>query len=154
MKILLPVDGSEYSNKAVGEVVRRPWPFGTQVEVLSVAQPVPEFPDTQLMGHTVYLDSLERETKRAQKNVAETAATITQAAPQLAVTTKVLEGTPKEEILREATAWDADLIVMGSHGYGAAMRFLMGSISHAVALHAPCSVEIVRPRKTVPSAKS
>ena len=154
MKVLLPVDGSEYSNKAVSEVVRRPWPEGTQVEVLSVAQPVPEFPDTQLMGHTVYLDSLEREMKRAQASVTEAAAAIARAFPQLDVTTKVVDGEPKAEILREATSWDADLIVMGSHGYGAAMRFLMGSISHAIALHAPCSVEIVRSRKTAPPAKS
>ena len=153
MKILLPVDGSEFSGKAVEELMRRPWPEGSQVEVLSVAQPVPEFPDTQLMGHTVYLDSLEREMKRAQTNVTEAVAAITRATSHLDVTTKVVEGEPKAEILREATGWDADLIVMGSHGYGAAMRFLMGSISHAVALHAPCSVEIVRPRKTAQPAK-
>ena len=38
----------------------------------------------------------------------------------------------------------ADLIVVGSHGYGVWDRFLLGSVSQAVALHAKCSVEIVR----------
>ena len=42
----------------------------------------------------------------------------------------------------------ADLILVGSHGRGAAGRFLLGSVSTAIALHAPCSVEIVRQRKT------
>jgi nucleotide-binding universal stress UspA family protein len=47
-------------------------------------------------------------------------------------------------ILDEAEKWDADLIVLGSHGYSGWQRFLLGSVSHAVATHALCSVEIVR----------
>ena len=154
MKILLPVDGSECSGEAVQELIRRPWPSGTQVEVLSVAQPAPEYPDTQLMGRSIHLESVERETKRAQENVDEAAASIRQGTPLVSVTTQVVEGSVKEEIVREATTWGADLIVMGSHGYGAAMRFLMGSVSLSVMLHAPCSVEIVRPGRTAQSSKA
>lgn len=154
MKILLPVDGSECSDAAVQELIRRSWPSGTQVEVLSVAQPTPEYPDTQLMGRSIHLESVERETKRAQENVDEAAATIRQGAPLVSVTTQVVEGSAKEEIVREASTWGADLIVMGSHGYGAAMRFLMGSVSLSVMLHAPCSVEIVRSQGTVKAGKS
>ena len=67
---------------------------------------------------------------------------------QLNVTTKVISGSPKEVILEEAEAFGADLIVVGSHGYGMLDRFLLGSVSQAVALHAKCSVEIVRRPKT------
>ena len=51
---------------------------------------------------------------------------------------------PKEAILDEASRWNADLIVVGSHGRGGIDRFLLGSVSEAVALHATCSVEIIR----------
>ncbi len=153
MKILLPVDGSEFSHVAVRELVERPWPGGMQVEVLSVAHPTPEYPETQLMGHAVFLESLARETKWAQKNVDEAAAEIARDAPSIPVISKVLEGSPQEKIVEEAAAWDADLILMGCHGYSAAMRFLLGSVSHAVALHAPCSVEIVRSRRSAKSGK-
>ncbi|PKN59600.1 MAG: universal stress protein, partial [Deltaproteobacteria bacterium HGW-Deltaproteobacteria-11] len=60
------------------------------------------------------------------------------------VTPVILEGQPKEVILDEAENWGADLIIVGSRGHGAVRRFLLGSVSFAVALNAPCSVEIVR----------
>jgi nucleotide-binding universal stress UspA family protein len=47
-------------------------------------------------------------------------------------------------LLETAEAFGADLIVVGSHGHGKLDRFLMGSVAQAVALHATCSVEIVR----------
>ena len=53
-------------------------------------------------------------------------------------------GAPRPVILDEAENWGADLIVMGSHGYGAWKRFLLGSVSQAVVSHAKCSVEVVR----------
>lgn len=45
-----------------------------------------------------------------------------------------------------AEEFRADLIMVGSHGHGAIERFLLGSVSQAVALHAKCSVEIIRNR--------
>jgi nucleotide-binding universal stress UspA family protein len=62
----------------------------------------------------------------------------------LQIETAVIEGEPKVVIIEEAERWGADLIVVGCHGYGPVKRFLLGSVSLAVAVHAPCSVEIVR----------
>jgi nucleotide-binding universal stress UspA family protein len=72
---------------------------------------------------------------------------IRERAPDLKVATKIVEEEPpKQAIIEEAENWHVDLILLGSHGYGPAKRFLLGSTAQAVALHAPCSVEIVRPR--------
>ncbi len=57
---------------------------------------------------------------------------------------QVLEGDPRELILELAAAWPADLIVMGSHGRSGLRRYLLGSVSQSVCLHAQCSTEIVR----------
>lgn len=62
-------------------------------------------------------------------------------------------GSPKQVILDEAESWVADLIIVGSHGYGAWDRFLLGSVSNAVATHAKCSVEIVRRKQISESEK-
>lgn len=69
------------------------------------------------------------------------------------VTMAVLVGVPKRAILEEAERFGADVIVVGSHGHGMLERFLLGSVSQAVALHATCSVEIVRSPKTLTSER-
>ena len=62
------------------------------------------------------------------------------------MTTAVLTGSPKAAILEDGEAFGADLIVVGSQGHGMIERFLLGSVSQAVALDAQCLVEIVRSR--------
>jgi len=56
----------------------------------------------------------------------------------------VREGDPRSVTGGEAKDWDADLIILGSHGYTGFKRWLLGSVTQAVASHAPCSVEKVR----------
>lgn len=62
----------------------------------------------------------------------------------LTVTTDVLSGSPAEAILEDAEAFGADWIFVGSHGHGRLERFMLGSVSQAVAGRAKCSVAIVR----------
>jgi len=66
------------------------------------------------------------------------------------VTTAVKEGFPKVVIIDHASQWRADLIMLGSHGRKGLDHFLIGSVSEAVARHALCSVQIVRPASTEP----
>ena len=83
---------------------------------------------------------------KAAEEVTENAAEILrQKNPALTVTTIAIDGSPKSVILDEAEAFGADLIVVGSHGYGMIEGFWLGSVSHGAALlHATCSVEVVR----------
>ena len=148
MRILLATDGSGHSEAAVAEITRWHYPADSVVQVISVVEP-PYFPTTYPLGGVdmeVY-DQLEK----AAREAAEKAAAKLRAGDEsskFSVTTKVLSGSPKLVILEEAEAFGADLIVVGSHGHGAFERFLLGSVSQAVALHAKCSVEIVRTPKS------
>jgi nucleotide-binding universal stress UspA family protein len=99
-----------------------------------------------MVGLACHIDSVKEENKRANRVVTEVAETIARGAPGLKVSTKVLEGTPKQLIVEEAERWQPDLIMLGSHGNGPAERFLLGSVAQSVAVYAPCSVEIVRNR--------
>lgn len=153
MKILLAVDGSPCSDAAVAEVCRRPWPLQSEVRLITVDSPMDL--DRMPGGSPSVFDAINRQLRaEALKRLNDAAAVFKQNAPGLLVTPVLLEGWPKDVILEEAERWGADLIVVGSHGHGVIRRLFLGSVSLAVALGAPCSVEIVRapqPPLSVPS---
>lgn len=150
MKILLATDGSEFGEEAVREVARRPWPAGSEVRVAYVVETTPQpAPEMWAGSYEDYSGELNQ-WKRAQgRRALETAMRILDAREDkaLKVTAETLTGQPKRLIPEEAEGWGADLVVVGSHGYGFWDRLLLGSVSQAVASHAPCSVEIVRRRE-------
>ena len=63
----------------------------------------------------------------------------------LSVTPVVKRGDPRKVLIEEAKRWDADSLVVGARGLRGIQRFLLGSVSTAVAMRAPCPVEVVRP---------
>ena len=150
MKILLATDGTECSQKAVYSVANRPWPQNSQIGIISVAQLLTlktqttasplcsEYPDTVL--ESVW----EAARKIARDAVADARKTLTAAGLKLWDGEATPIGDPRSFILDAARAWGADLIVLGSHGRHGWDRLLMGSVAEAVALHAHCSVEVVR----------
>lgn len=148
MKILLATDGSPCSDTAVKEVARRPWPADTQVRVVSVAErPAPLVAEPYMVPSSYFEEAGKAIRQQARAAVEQAAATLRgDENGGLLVSTEVLTGSPKSTIVEEAGAWGADLIVVGSHGYRAWERMLLGSVSQAVASHAECSVEIVRCR--------
>ena len=151
-KILLAIDGSEQSEAAVEELARQPFPDGSELHVISVAE-VPYLPLTYPgdgIDMNVYAEIEKSYLQRANSAVENAAVKLRVGSEsnKLTITTDVPSGSPKEVILEEAEAFGSDLIVVGSHGYGMVDRFLLGSVSQAVALHAKCSVEIVRSAKT------
>ena len=85
-----------------------------------------------------------KDMQRAQAAIAAAEGILCGAGLEATSTVAVPSATPKELILSEAAEWDANLIVVGSHGRRGVNRLLLGSVSEAVALHANCSVEIVR----------
>lgn len=149
MKILLATDGSPHSQAALQAVIRRPWPPRTELRILSVVHPLPFFPDPFYFGAAMHAESLQKEEKRAAHDVEEAAREVRLRARHLRVSTVVRKGSPKKNIVEEAKRWPADLVLVGSHGHGPVGSFLLGSVALAVALHAPCSVEIVRAPPTL-----
>src|SRR5688572_16868701 len=146
MKVLVAVDGSTFSEAAIQEVARRPWPKGSELRVLTVTEwPVVVATEPWLVAPS-YLEDLEKALGESSNAMIRDALLKLQAIEDktLKVTSEIVRGLPKQVILDEAARWGADLIVLGSHGYGAWSRFLLGSVSLAVATHAKCSVEIVK----------
>jgi nucleotide-binding universal stress UspA family protein len=149
LKILLAVDGSACGKAAVEEIAFRPWPRGSEVMILSVVHlPFAPTPETWALPDSYYsqLEKAGREQAEAAVSQATVRLRKSNGARELplAVKSEVSIGHPEETIIETAQAWGADLIVVGSHGHHGLARWLLGSVSQAVASPAPCSVEIVR----------
>ncbi|HVG19572.1 MAG TPA: universal stress protein [Blastocatellia bacterium] len=130
-RVLLATDGSETSTAAAQAIAGRPWPEGSEFRVLSVEEP------------WAIKSSRVRHDEQAQEAV-RSAEQILASAGLKATLAVAVSGNAKEVILEEAEKWGADLIVVGSHGRRGVKRFLLGSVSEAVAMNAHCSVVIVR----------
>ena len=151
MRILLATDGSEQSEAMLNEIVRRPFPANSELRIISVVDAPMPLAEKSLATSSGYHGELEKiELKRARTSVKDAALRLRKNAEgrSLSVTTEVFSGSPKRVILEEAEKFGADLIIVGSHGHGMLERFLLGSVSQTVALHAKCSVEIVRTAQT------
>lgn len=143
MKILLAIDDSKFSEAAVQAVVAQAHSKKTEVRILHVVEPPSLLVAREMGGYDPSLEAVwDQETKQAQTLVAKAAETLSVRGFKTSVVVK--QGDPKSMIIDVATEWNADLIVLGSHGRKALDRFLMGSVSEATVRHAVCSVEVVR----------
>ncbi len=139
MKVLIPTEGSEFSKAAVDKCcLMFDGSEDMEIRILSVVEPALT-PIEPFAISADYIHDIEAAaTKSANEAVAEADTEIRKRFPDLSVrlTTKVVNGSPKQTIVEEAQNWGADLIIIGSHGYGFWQRALLGSVSNSVVNHA------------------
>src|SRR5512147_548599 len=155
MKILLAVDGSIYSDSAVEEVAKRPWPPQSEVKVITAAEiPIPIGMEPWVVSPD-YFEELDKVVRQASQAILDSAVNKLKpiAGEKFKISGEIIPGSPGQAIVEMAESWGADLIVMGSRGLGAWNRLVLGSVSSAVVHHANCSVEIVRTPQTEKPAK-
>ncbi|MEO7463419.1 MAG: universal stress protein [Ferruginibacter sp.] len=150
MKLLFATDGSAHSKIALEEIANSLYPPGSSVHIITTIDNIVFTPGNAPMGamNEYYAEAQRVAMSKAMENLENAEKVLQMKNSALAITTAIVNGTPKSVILEEAEKLGTDLIILGSHGYGAVTRFLLGSVSQAVALHAPCSVLIVREKKT------
>jgi nucleotide-binding universal stress UspA family protein len=142
-RILVGEDGSASAALAT-DLVRR-WPIlhGARIRVLSVADIDPQGNVwLQAAARGKALDaSLAKVHQEHEALAARTAAGLRAAGLQ--AESEVEDGGPAHRLVETSVNWDADLIVVGTHGQTGLKRLLFGSVARAVLYHAPCSVLIV-----------
>ena len=141
--ILFATDGSpsaEGAQKMAFELAQR---FDAPLLVVSVAHPA--YPAGSYAGFgyaNVVVDLREAEHTRVKELLTSVATSAEEA--HVDCTTIEADGLAIDEICRQASAFDAQLIVVGSHGWGAARRLFSGSVSTGLVHAAPCPVLVVR----------
>jgi nucleotide-binding universal stress UspA family protein len=155
MKVLLATDGSEYSIAAANSVASRPWHAGTIFKVVGVEElivletPMGTSPLASIYPANLLEELLADARTRAVNAVDGTRQLLEQAGLKVQDRQPIPMGDPRNVVLVLAQTWSADLIVLGSHGLRGWDRLLMGSVAEGVAVHAHCSVEVVRPRSAL-----
>lgn len=138
--ILVPIDFSERSEKALRYAVPFAAQFGAKITLLHVVN-FPILP--QELGYPV-VDEGEV-VDGTQKSLANLAAgTIPQ---ELLAQTLVERGTPWDCIVSVAREIPADLIISTTHGFTGLKHVLIGSTAELIVRHAPCPVLVVRERE-------
>jgi nucleotide-binding universal stress UspA family protein len=153
LKLIVGIDGSVHSARAVRAVEERRWPSGSVVRLVSAL-------DAYLATAVVFHDERIRQwvvegeagTAGSWVNRMASAAEKELIAAGLAAEAVVKRGDPKSVLLAEAEAWGADCIFVGAQGLNAVDRLILGSVSSAVAARAHCTVEVVRAGRLAPVA--
>jgi nucleotide-binding universal stress UspA family protein len=142
--ILFATDGSPSAEEAQREAFELAHRLDAPLVVVSVAHAA--LPAVGYAGYG-YSNIVAELTGAEHKRVRELLATVATAACAVGLpcTTVLADGFAVEEICEVAREHDAQLIVVGSHGWGAARRFFSGSVSTGLVHAAPCPVLVVRP---------
>ena len=145
VRIIVGTDGSPGSDFALHAVAARKWPSRSEVMVVLVDDPLaPEFLGKLIPSLAETMEADRREEKEWVEEISERSVKLLRAAA-IKVTCVVKEGDPKRELCKAAEEWGADCIFVGSTGFSNRFeRFILGSVSAAVAARAHCSVEVVR----------
>jgi nucleotide-binding universal stress UspA family protein len=147
-KILVPLDGSEHSDRALDYALDLAEKYLAEIVLLSVAQPVvvtgpmlltqPMMPPESI---AIYVKDIEA---AHEKILSEAFKKAKENRPNLTISKKLVNGRPADEIVQFAKIENFDLIVMGSRGIGGIKEFFLGSVSDRVADQANCPVLIVK----------
>lgn len=151
-RILVAVDGSEPSNRAVATAMKLAREGRARLRIVHVADTLP--PASVGVAGEMYVD-VERyrdAVLSAGRDVLKRVgarARATRARTETALL-ETLTHDPSAAIVAEAKRWRADLIALGTHGRTGLARLFLGSVAEGVARHAPVAVLLVRgsrPRK-------
>jgi nucleotide-binding universal stress UspA family protein len=145
VRIIVGTDGSAASEEALKAVAVRNWPSQSEVKVVMVDDPLaPEFLGKVASPLGKMLEEDRQEERAWVEKISKRSVEILRAAG-IKITCVVREGDPKQELCKAAEEWNADSIFVGSAGFSNRFeRFVLGSVSAAVAARAHCSVEVVR----------
>ena len=151
-KILVAVDETELSKQAFQKAISIAKAFDAKLLVIHVVSPpVVEYQNSSslIMGDVLYpemSDNLAREEfVTLEERGWNLLRSLQEEAQKAGIKVEVVEqiGQPEQEISQFAKTWNADLIVIGSHGRKGLGELLFGSTSNYVSHHVNCSVLLV-----------
>jgi len=146
-KIIVAMDGSESSKRALDEALRIAALMHAQVHALYLVEKAPVFPYTCHYDMALMHDNLHRHGQAVLNEAAQAIA-----AANVNGETELVEMNRMADdiagcLQRCARHYGADLVVMGTHGYRGVRRAVLGSVAEGFLRGSTCPVLLVRDRK-------
>ena len=138
-RILVPVDGSDNSHRALDAALFLSEKLGAKVTAIHVMEDVPVLHIESEKLLRELLDAYKKENLLVLSKCSEIATE-----KGLTIDTKLLQGNPSSAILDFCEKEKHDIIVMGSRGMGKFKELVLGSVSSKVLHHSSCPVMIIR----------
>lgn len=145
VRVIIGFDGSQGAIKAVEAVAARHWRGESEFKLIAAIDPVAPSTIGRFIPPIAHLVEEVNETERELIEKLAAPCLQTLHTDGLKATLHLHAGNPKRVLIEEAESWNADAIFVGANAFGSRLeRFLLGSVSAAVAARAHCSVEVVR----------
>lgn len=150
-KVLVPIDGSEHSFKALEVAIEVAKRFGSKLTLLYVSSSstipliAPETPfiaSTPIANPSAFLSLREVESKTAEELLNRAEGLARERGVEVEKARR--EGHAVREIVRVVKEGGYELVVIGAKGTSGVRELLLGSVAEGVLRHAPCSVLVVR----------
>jgi len=144
-RILVSIDGSPTSERGLDEAARLAQICGSTLRLLHIVDPVPFTVGYETLGRSTGLDIASIE--KAAQSMLDTEKARAIAAGATNVETVLVQRTTariSERIVEQAKAWNAELIVIGTHGRRGVGRMLLGSDAEQTVRISPVPVLLVR----------
>ncbi len=147
MKILVAIDDSPCSITVVESVLDNDWPSDSLFNVITVVEPL----NIQYaLSGAIYFEAIAEAQRdfneHRRKFLDEKVEQLKKKFGDNKVASQIIDGDTVTSIIEEAFEWDADLIIVGSHGRSGFQKLLLGSVADKVVSRSPCSVQIVKPK--------
>jgi len=147
-KILVPLDGSEHSLKALEEASQLAKISSGNITLINVCSLLSIMSDPSMSGHDIV--PTDAKVSRMIEAVQKCGSKILQDGEQRISATGVhvekmlVEGHAVREIVRAANEGNFDLIVIGARGVSHVREMLLGSVTDGVLHHAHCAVLVIK----------
>lgn len=137
--ILVPVDGSDNSYRALDAALLFSEKLGSNITAVHVMEQVPI---THIGSEKLLSEFLEAYKKENQDILSKCSEIATQKG--LTIKTLLLQGNPASVILDYSKQEKFDLLIMGSRGMGKFKELILGSVSSKIVHHSTCAVLLIR----------
>ncbi len=150
-KILVALDESQLSQQAFQQSLSLAQAFNAQLQLLNVISPLEaKYQNTvSLIGSGYHShetnEAAEADWQLLVSNRLDYLQSLVEEAEQAGIVADLAQeiGQPEHQICELAKDWEADLIVIGSHGRKGLNELIRGSVSNYVSHHVPCAVLLV-----------